>query len=430
MATYKNIFTEKNLSRLMRPHDSRRYGKNIKRDRDLILNSALSTALSTSTDFSSGVFSSKIKGKACSSIKDYSKVLITRAITEHIQHIYKIKTPNRDKIVLGVIETLCDSTPMYIFKKDIKSFYESIETAQLNDLFFKRKLLPFYTRILLRKFFDRFCSTPKGIPRGLGLSSALSEIFLLDFDEKVRNINGVYRYFRYVDDIIIFCTSRSALEKIDLDLNKCLPLGLEFNKEKSTPPIYVDCSINQNKKAKSFDYLGYEFSFTDIIDQKRPRTVDVSIASKKIKKIKTKIVLSLKSFAKNHDAQLLLDRIKFISSNYLVKRRGNEKIQRSKFVKSGIFYNYSLCGSYKGKDHAPPQWSSPSLGELCNLDMFYQTIIGRNSKFKSVVTRIPLLIQQEIRKISFKKGYEHRMIVKFKESRVKEIKKVWINHAF
>ena len=150
MNRYKNIFTEKNLSRLMRPHDSRRYKKNIKRDRSLLLNDALLAAFCPTTSFSSGVFSSTIKGKVCNSIKDYSKVLIIRAITDYLQKTFKIKSPNRDRIVRGVIETLCDSTPMYILKKDIKSFYENIEIAPLYELIFKKNLLPFYTKKLLR----------------------------------------------------------------------------------------------------------------------------------------------------------------------------------------------------------------------------------------------------------------------------------------
>lgn len=427
MNRYKNIFTEKNLSRLMRPHDSRRYKKNIKADRSALLNDALLAAFSPTTSFSSGVFLSTIKGKVCHSIKDYSKVLIIRAITDYLQRIFGVKSPNRDRIVRGVIETLCDSTPMYIIKKDIKSFYESIEILPLDELIFKRNLLPFYTKKLLRDFFSYFCNSSAGIPRGLGLSAVLAEIFLLEFDKKIAFSNGVYKYFRYVDDILIFCTTESDLKKIEADLNTYLPTGLTFNTEKSTPPIRLESKSKKVFTEESIEYLGYEFKFKDSISQKKPRSVDVSIATKKIKKTKTRIVLSIKNFSKNHDEQLLLDRIQFISSNYLVRRKGNEKIQRSKFVKSGIFYNYSLCGRYSGKDHATPQFFPPTLEDLRSLDKFYQTVIGKNSRFKSITSTISPITTKLLKEISFKKGYEKRMIVKFKETRVKDIKKVWKN---
>ena len=413
------------MSRLMRPHDSRRYKKNIKRDRSLLLNDALLAAFCPTTSFSSGVFSSTIKGKVCNSIKDYSKVLIIRAITDYLQKTFKIKSPNRDRIVRGVIETLCDSTPMYILKKDIKSFYENIEIAPLYELIFKKNLLPFYTKKLLRDFFSNFCNSSVGIPRGLGLSAVLAEIFLLEFDKKISLSNGVYKYFRYVDDILIFCTTESALKTIETNLTTYLPDRLEFNTKKSTSSITVASEKFFTKK--SIEYLGYEFKFEDSINQKRPRSVDISIATKKIKKIKTKIILSIKNFAKNHNEQLLLDRIQFISSNYLVKRKGNEKIQRSRFVKSGIFYNYSLCGIYNGKDHAPPQFCSPTLEELENLDRFYQTVIGKNSKFRFITSTISPITIKQLKDISFKKGYEKRMVVKFKEDRIKDIQKVWKN---
>lgn len=314
---------------------------------------------------------------------------------------------------------------MYIIKRDIKSFYENVSTSELENLIFKKNLLPFYTKRFLKDFFDNFCKPPKGIPRGFGLSAVMAEIFLLEFDKKILFSDGVYKYFRYVDDILIFCTTNSSAEKIHLDLNKYLPAGLEFNTEKSNPPIIV--ASNKNFEEKSIEYLGYQFKFNDSINQKRPRNVNVAIATKKIKKTKTRIILSIKSFAKNHDEQLLLDRIKFISGNYLVRRKGNEKTQRSRFVKSGIFYNYNLCGTYKGKDHTPPEFSPPELNELKNLDKFYQTVIGKNSNFKSITSSISSTAIKQLKKISFKKGYEKRMLTNFKENRIKDIKKVWKN---
>jgi len=44
----------------------------------------------------------------------------------------------------------------------------------------------------------------KGIPRGVGVSPFLAELYMRKIDEEIRNIESVTFYGRYVDDIIIF----------------------------------------------------------------------------------------------------------------------------------------------------------------------------------------------------------------------------------
>ena len=56
----------------------------------------------------------------------------------------------------------------------------------------------------------------KGIPQGAPISSALANIYMLDFDLKVKNFvgeNGIYR--RYSDDMVVVCCIDREKEVLD-----------------------------------------------------------------------------------------------------------------------------------------------------------------------------------------------------------------------
>lgn len=94
-----------------------------------------------------------------------------------------------------------------------------------------------------------------------------------------------------------------------------------------------------------FDYLGYQFLVRNptrqeagkIKDGELCRKVHVDIARKKIKRIKTRIVRSLLSYAKSNDWELLRDRIAFLTQNFSVynPKAGGKKV-------AGIYHSYPL----------------------------------------------------------------------------------------
>lgn len=89
----------------------------------------------------------------------------------------------------------------------------------------------------------------KGIPQGLSISNILANIYVYDFD---RDVGGkVKKYFRYVDDILIFNageTKQCIKPVLEESLNLIeLPLSESKTGCKSTMP--------------TFDYLGYHFAY-------------------------------------------------------------------------------------------------------------------------------------------------------------------------
>jgi hypothetical protein len=86
-----------------------------------------------------------------------------------------------------------------------------------------------------------------GVPQGLSISNVLAGIYMKDFDIEYEVVG--LKYFRYVDDILIFAKQdeiKAIEEKVDDSLNL---IGLETNDKTEKGVI-----------SKSFDYLGYRIS--------------------------------------------------------------------------------------------------------------------------------------------------------------------------
>src|SRR3546814_17595196 len=124
------------------------------------------------------------------------------------------------------------------------------------------------------------------------------------FDDAIRAIPGVYRYFRYSDDMLIFAYKNpdEVAEQINDALRK-LP-GMSFNKEKSEVRHFAREPIEPRPavpSTASFDFLGYKFTAEQRFHRERPREACQAIADKKNLIMKTPSSLSLKAFMKEGD---------------------------------------------------------------------------------------------------------------------------------
>lgn len=98
-------------------------------------------------------------------------------------------------------------------KIDIKNFYPGIDHALLEGALINTVKSKSVIELILKA-----CRTPTlpkrapnvksvqsvGIPQGLSISNPVAEIFMSEFDQLVSDQPGV-KYFRFVDDILIFC---------------------------------------------------------------------------------------------------------------------------------------------------------------------------------------------------------------------------------
>ena len=96
-----------------------------------------------------------------------------------------------------------------IIRTDIKEFYESIQHEPLLQRIHKDNLLTPFSRNILSgvlKSYKVKSGSNKGIPRGIGISAYLAELYMRDIDNDIQDLRGVTYYARYVDDIIIIFT--------------------------------------------------------------------------------------------------------------------------------------------------------------------------------------------------------------------------------
>jgi hypothetical protein len=396
---------------------------NLKKDRHLHISSAVTEARA-GIPILQPFTSTTSRGKAYVSYKRYSDHLILRAIARHLKLRHRVQIPSRDTLVRGIVEGLMDGTPMFILRRDITSFYESIPVKAIEEMLARDTRTPRIVKQYFQKYFEQHCRTSFGLPRGVGLSAVLSEVFMRDFDKSIKRIDGVYRYYRFCDDILIFSTK--SPEELDVELKASLPASMRFNTEKSQDWALLGGVTGPNHKP--VEYLGYKFSVSGPAKNKISRTVQVGISDRKISKLKTRIVLSLLRYSKDRNFQCLRDRLRFLSSNYIV-HRNQSTVKAATHVRSGIFYNYKMCGAYSLKAGTELHHDSPDMRELRELDGFYHSILaGPSSRFSSLLSRT-LSPQQrlELEKLSFLKGYQKRMLVRLHPREVSQVKEIWKN---
>jgi len=417
----KQIFSAKALSAVVRAGDSRQFDVDLKGAGAAIIQAASDEALKGAINLAN-FKKTKLKGKECVSYKEYSTALLLRVLTRYYTRRLRVSLRARDRIVRGVIETLLDGTPVYAVRRDITSFYESVTVAPL-----RRKLLfeipgSALIRNYLKAYFKAHCETSeRGLPRGVGLSALLAEVSMREFDNKVRAIPGVYKYYRYSDDILIFSTRPS--KDLDAAIGQALPAGMQFNGKKSSETLFPGKTKGPPTK-QSLEYLGYNFTTHQLHDRDDSRVVRVSPSTRKLNKLKSRIVLSLLSHSKSPNWILLRDRCRFITCNFKVRRNGADVLKGGAHVYSGIYYNYKLSGNYSvksGKLRAVPY----DAAELKALDGFYHSIINLQIKHGKIVLS-PAQIMR-LKRFSFHKGYTLRIKGRFAADRVAFMKRAWRN---
>lgn len=373
------------------------------------------------------------KGFLLYSTRSYENTLILRKLNDFIRRLYKVHFSDRTAVVRQVKSLLSEGAPKQIIRIDLATFYESVDRESVIAKLRQEHLLSPKSKMLLDMYFkDAFPCLGKGLPRGICLSSTLSELALREFDSAVKRIPGVYFYARYVDDIIVF--SFCDGERVKDEIRRILPNGLTFNPKKSEK-IYVvrscrcdskclhrgQCPCKEKKlsgntcncrpkdgKTQELNFLGYKFKFLDIASKNKRADVAISIADSKIKKIKTRIVLALKDFSKRREFDLLRDRILFLTGNYTVRVASNDKR-----VKAGIYYNYRLL----------PLREEETLTVLHDLNSFLRkAIYSKTLKFVSALTPAQ---RHELGRFSFLSGFQNRRLVRLLPQRIYQVKECW-----
>ncbi|HSD08176.1 antiviral reverse transcriptase Drt3a [Flavobacterium sp.] len=227
------------------------------------------------------LFEGQVYGKQSYHLENtIENFFISKKIQENIEAIYSVKPSSRFSILSELLNLLKDKFPKYVIRTDIASFYETIPQKEILNKINNDNLLSITTKRFINEVFISYNvlkgqendENPLGIPRGIGFSAYLSELFMRKIDNEIKALKDVVYYGRYVDDIVVILvpnrkedtvhdTYFSSVEKIIKDG------GLALNEDKTVkynllnglsylevnPIEFLGYKISSCKKAREFE---------------------------------------------------------------------------------------------------------------------------------------------------------------------------------
>ena len=184
-----------------------------------------------------------------------------RAIFLILASLYKDETPFLHSIITGVMQEIWQRGFDSVIRLDVKDFYPSINhellLKRLSKRIRKKELISLIKSAITQQTLEKIDNKKvtkaiTSIPQGLPISNILANIYLEVIDKKYNNDSSL-AYFRYVDDILIFCNRLNIEHLKQTIISDFLAIGLVIHGDD-------DPGKNYSGDASSrFNYLGYVF---------------------------------------------------------------------------------------------------------------------------------------------------------------------------
>lgn len=146
----------------------------------------------------------------------------------------------------------------YIIQADISKYFNSINHDIVIEEF-NKTIKCKKTRLLLESFIRSHNTTGTGIPIGSLISQLGANVNMNIVDQRMVNHYGFGKYVRYMDDIIIFCESKShAKEALQILTEECNIIKLTMNPKTNYFPT-----------KRGVDFVGYRTFNSHILPRKR-----------------------------------------------------------------------------------------------------------------------------------------------------------------
>jgi len=300
---------------------------------------------------------------------------------------------SRQTIVYSLTRMLDNKLPKAVIKADVEKFYESIN----HDLLLKMVHESTLTRTsqglitLLLSEYAAITGREEGIPMGVGISAKLAELYIGRIDHALSGSDGVMFYARYVDDIVYVHGLENQNPKNDDELlgmarRELDPLRLLLNQSKS------EVFRSRNGTFPEFELLGYKVS--------RAKEMNVTLTDDRVAALEKRLSRTFDLWD-DHDQTntgrqgLLLNRLRFLTGN---TRLSNNK--RNAMV--GIYF------------------TNPHLTQLDVLDDLDVAMRARAAQ-----SHFPPRLALQVQSLSFRKGFETRVMFRFTPLELKKIRGAW-----
>lgn len=340
----------------------------------------------------------------------------------NIRKTFHVKQANRHAILSSIRTLLSSKIPLYVIRTDISGFYESIPQEKLLPMVNDNTLLSYkskaFIRVILQLFETQKDTTKimhgRGVPRGIGISAYLSELYMRSLDQSIKQREEVIFYARYVDDIFIICKSLpvgKTLTEYYADLQAMFAqqgLVLKFPAEKKC--LLIDLTP-QNVSKKDFDFLGYNLS---ICRGGGNTTIEFDLSGEKKKRMRERIDAIVMHFnnlacvdvrAAKRD---LLDGLRLLTCNYTL-------FNTKSGVKVGLYYTNDLLTSMEGLRDTTMYLHSKVLSPAKNI---LHSPTDEKTHYLAHLSR-------KMRKVDFVNAWKNKLMYPFEMERLKEMEE-WL----
>ena len=288
-------------------------------------------------------------------------LFVMKTLQANLKNVFKVQQANRHQIMIQVKLLMNESTPKYIIRTDVHHFYESIPQDRLLEMIKGNTLLSKMSVRFIRQILQQYetlkdPAEPKGLglPRGVGVSAYLSEIYMRDLDEQIKHREEVVFYVRYVDDIFMVISHlpqkttieqyyeglRDDFAKVGLALMD--PNDAEQKKKMLLENLFTTVKTGSKPRKGDFTYLGYKLRWVlSAGNQGNKLITTLYLSDNKHKKIKARIDKAFAHFLEKTKYSLkeakhdLRDSLRFIAGNYRLTKSKNG-------IKAGVYYSNDL----------------------------------------------------------------------------------------
>ncbi|WP_181134648.1 antiviral reverse transcriptase Drt3a [Rathayibacter sp. AY1E8] len=323
---------------------------------------------------------------------------VAKQLEQNLIDAFKLTTTDRHLMVTQVAKLLSDRSPKTLLKADVTAFFDNVTHHSLLLLIDQNRLVSRTSYQFVRQLltdYANFTGRKMGLPRGVGLSSFLSEIYLQQVDDTVRKIKGVIYYSRYVDDIVVISSHKSqsvAVEAVKPVLSKLLRTrGLSLNAKKTR-----SYSSNDRADYRILHLLGYEYRL-----RLREGLVELDISKRKFERYIARINAAFDRFERTApenvgSATALVTRVRMLT--------GNRRVSRS----SG---NTMMGISFSNRALVEPS------ARMALLD---QHLLSRARS-----TTVSAGLQSRLSELTFSDGFASVRFDRFSQRQLAEAGKVW-----
>lgn len=319
---------------------------------------------------------------------------VIKQLQRNIHRIYGVKQANRHDLVCQLRDMLGSKFPFELVRTDISSFYESIDRKRLVEKLDRDQLLSPASKKYIKQVLDSYgaiSGTPTGVPRGVGISAYLAELYLRPVDKAIRAIPGMVLYCRFVDDIVAVFARPPAGKNLGSFKDMIIAIfganGLTHNAGKTSEFKLADTA------PKKFEYLGYRFHLT-------PGQFEISPSAAKVAKYRSRMNAAFAEYWREKPVnpkgafRTLVGRVKFLTGN---TRLANSKSRAA----TGIYFNNSI------------------ITDLSSFKMLDKRLKTRIAELRRTS------LQKQLKKLKFTTGFEKRRYHNFSTRELQMIVRAW-----